>query len=222
MKETIIKLEKISKSYADKNVLKDISMEAAASEIVLIKGRSGAGKTTLLNICAFLENPDGGTYYWRGKNALELSAKEKRETRKNQMGFIFQDYNLFEDLTVQENLEIFLRYTLAPDREKAKEMITKNLERFNMSDRLKTKAKFLSGGERQRIAIIRAIMKNDAVIFADEPSANIDDFNREKIITWFTELKNNGHAVVLVSHDNDFDKIADRIYTLENGELSIS
>ncbi|EOD00246.1 ABC transporter ATP-binding protein [Caldisalinibacter kiritimatiensis] len=220
MTNTIIKLKNVSKRYGNKKVLDNVSLKLNAGELVIIKGNSGAGKTTLLNILAFLETKDTGEFLWKGQKTENLNTKQKKNIRRTEMGFIFQDFNLFENLTVEENLEVFLSLTTEMKKDEIQKKIKEYLKKFQMEDRKKTHTRFLSGGERQRVAIMRAFLINSSIVFADEPSANIDDENKRIISDYLIELKEAGKSIVIVSHDDYYDKLADKIYVLKNGNLS--
>ncbi|WP_425448014.1 ABC transporter ATP-binding protein [Dethiothermospora halolimnae] len=219
MTNTILELRNISKRYGDKKVLNDISLKVNLGDMILIKGSSGAGKSTLLNILAFLEAKDCGEIFWKGKNIDSLTIKEKKGIRKREMGFIFQEFNLFENLTVKENLDVVLSLTTKTTKEDRKGRIKEYLQKFQMEDRGDTYVKLLSGGERQRVAIVRTFLTDSTIVFADEPSANVDDKNKDIIKGYLVELKNAGKSIVIVSHDDYYDKIANRIYEIKNGYI---
>lgn len=217
---TIIELKNVSKKYGDKIILDNVSLKLNTGELVIIKGISGAGKTTLLNILAFLETKDSGELFWKNQNIDILSSKEKKNIRRTEMGFIFQDFNLYENLTVEENLEIFLSLATEMKKNEIQRQIKEYLDKFHMEDRRKTYARLLSGGERQRVAVMRAFLINSSIVFADEPSANIDDENKRIIRDYLAELKIGGKSIIIVTHDDYYDKLADEIYVLKNGNLS--
>lgn len=220
MKETIIRLNKVSKKYHDKVVLSNVDLAIKQGELILIKGDSGEGKSTLLNILALLEPIDSGDIYWQEKNISLLDIKGKKRLRKINMSFIFQDYNLFEDLTLEENLKVFLRLSTNKKEDEIEADMHTYLKKFKMEDRKSIFIKLLSGGERQRIAIMRAFLANKSIIFADEPTANIDEENKKMIVNYFKEWKREGKVILLVSHDDFYDNIADDIYKLHKGNLS--
>ncbi|MCT4687325.1 ABC transporter ATP-binding protein [Vallitalea sp.] len=221
MKETILRLSKVSKKYNNKVVLSNVDLELNKSEFILIKGESGEGKSTLLNVIAFLEPIDSGKIFWRQKDISTMDIKDKKNIRRSNIGYIFQDYNLFENLTLEENLKVFLRLSTNKKEFEIEKDIDKCLLKFKMSDRKKIFIKFLSGGERQRVAIMRAFLVDKSIILADEPTANIDEINKKRIIDYFNEWKNEGKAVILVSHDDFYDDIADKVYILKKGNISI-
>ncbi|MCB5935542.1 ABC transporter ATP-binding protein [Caldibacillus thermoamylovorans] len=215
----LIEIKEVRKQYGNKEILKSVDLNIQSSEICLITGSSGAGKTTLLNILSFLESADSGTYLWEGVNVDNILTKEKRNIRREKMSFIFQDFNVFEELTVKENLEVFLRYVTSIEKNKWDNLIIEGVNRFNMQDRINTRAKLLSGGERQRLAILRSFIKETKVVFADEPTANIDEKNKNLIVESFKMLKQEGRAIVIVSHDHSYNEFADKIYKLNEGKI---
>jgi len=215
----LIELKDVRKRYGNKEVLKGVDLRIQPGEICLITGPSGAGKTTLLNILSFLETLDSGTYLWQGINEKDIEMKEKRNMRREKMSFIFQDFNVFEELTVKENLEIFLRYVTSIEKTNWEQLILEGVERFNIQDRINTKAKLLSGGERQRLAILRSFIKKTQVVFADEPTASVDEKNKNLIIESFIALKQEGRAVVIISHDQSYEQFADKIYELNDCKI---
>ena len=215
----LIKIKDVQKRYGEKEILKGINFEIQSNEICLITGPSGAGKTTLLNILALIETSDTGVYLWQGENEKDILEKDKRNIRREKMSFIFQDFNVFEELTVKENLEVFLRHATTIHKSKWEKIIAEGVKSFQMQDRINTRTKLLSGGERQRLAILRSFIKNTDVVFADEPTANIDEENKHLILESFKRLKQEGRAVVIVSHDQFYLEFVDKIYKLQNGKI---
>lgn len=215
----ILKVRGLTKSYEDHTVLDNVEFELKQNEIMLIKGRSGTGKSTLLNICSMLENPDAGEIIFDGKNLDSYDHKEKQDILRNHLGYIFQDYNLFEDLTVYDNLYIYLTLSSDLNKSKINELIRNSLDEVGLLSKIKSKAKLLSGGERQRVALARTLLLPRKLVFADEPTANIDEENSAKLINIFNKLKDKNTAIIIVSHDDIFDSLADKIYLLEGGKL---
>lgn len=219
MNNLLIELQGVTKKYGDRSILNNIDLQLCKGEICVIMGPSGSGKSTLLNICSFIERMDNGRYLWQGKDISSMNQNNKRMIRKNKMGIIFQDFNLFEELTVFENLNIYLQYTSQLSEMSRKNLISKECERFKLTDILLTKVKYLSGGERQRVSILRSMMNNIEVLFADEPTANVDEENRAGVLEAFVSLKEKGIAVIIVTHDVIYKSIADRVYVMKSGIL---
>lgn len=215
---SLLSIRNISKKY-DKQVLKNVSLDLEYGKIYLIKGKSGSGKSTLLNICSFLENADSGMIYFEKEEVKNINVKEKKKILRDKIGYIFQDFNLFEDLTIYENLKLYLLATSDITNSQMKDMIKEKLSKVGLEDKLDIKARFLSGGERQRVTLARTLLLKKKIIFADEPSANIDEENVEIMIDLFKMLKEEGTTVLIVTHDNVFDKICDASFRLRNGVL---
>lgn len=213
---SIIETVGVKKVYSNKEIFKGIDLKIPLNKISLIMGPSGAGKTTLLNLFAFMEEADSGDYYWKGINTKDISKSEKRRIRRDSMSFIFQDFNVFEELTVKENLEVFLKHTTSINKKEWDSIITNALKNFEIMDIVNSQAKFLSGGERQRLAIARSFIKDTEILFADEPSANIDEDNKKMILKYFKAYKQEGRTVVIVSHDNSYIDFADKVFRFEN------
>lgn len=215
----LLELKSVFKKYGDQHVLNGISISFENGKIYLIKGRSGCGKSTLLNICSLLENPDRGEVFFKGTETKKLSEIERKEILRGHIGYIFQDYNLFEELSVYQNLQIYL---LSITRKSIAEMdkkIKEQLEALHLTHKTKDKAKFLSGGERQRLTLARTLLLPRDLIFADEPSANIDEKNTCIMKEIFLRLKMAGTTIIIVTHDRVFDEIADVIFELDEGIL---
>ncbi len=215
----LLEIKNISKSYNDVKILDNICLTLDSGEMYIIKGRSGCGKSTLLNICSFLENPDSGELLFENILVGSLSNRERQTVLRNHIGYIFQDYNLFENFSVYENLVVYLLTTTDKNNSQISKDINEKLELVGIADKKNEKVKFLSGGERQRVALARAFLTPKKIIFADEPSANIDDNNIKIIKQCFDEMRKNGTSLLVVTHDNVFDDMADKIYNLERGIL---
>lgn len=215
----IIEMVDVRKSYNKQDIFKGINLAIPKNKISLIMGPSGAGKTTLLNILAFIECASSGDYYWNGVNTKDIRKDEQRRIRRDSMSFIFQDYNVFEELTVKENLEVFLKYATSIDKKEWTSIISDGVKQFKIQDRINTQAKYLSGGERQRLSIFRSFIKDTEIVFADEPSANIDEDNKKTILDYFDQFKQKGRTVVIVSHDNSYIDFADKVFKLENNTI---
>lgn len=215
----LLEVRNIAKKYDNTSILTNISFSIDEGMIYLIKGRSGGGKSTLLNICSFLENPDSGEIFFEEKSTASMNEKEKKLILRDKIGYIFQDYNLFESLTVYDNMKLYLLSTCnMPDVEMNK-LIEEKLSLVGLLEMKDRKAKLLSGGERQRVTLARVLLLDKKIIYADEPSANIDEGNIEIIKETFARIKKNGTSLLIVTHDDVFDTLSDRIFILEGGSL---
>ncbi len=218
MKE-LIKIHSLCKKYEQQVILNDLDFVLHEGEIVLIKGRSGAGKSTFLNVCSLLEQPDSGEIIYDTRNIGTCSNDEKQSILQNDIGYVFQDFNLFENLSVYENLYIYLSLVSDYDKTKIHDVISINLDELGLLSKINDKVRVLSGGEKQRVAMVRMMLTNKKMIFADEPSANVDDENAKIMIDIFKNLRERNAGIIIVSHDDIFDKIADSIYYLKGGKL---
>lgn len=205
----MIELTNVSKSFKNKKVLTNFSLKIAENEFVTIVGNSGTGKSTLINIMSMLDTPDSGTVKFlewvnpKGKSLLKI--------RRYHFGYIFQNYVLMNNKTVKENLLISTKYSSYKNQAD----LIDALERVQLSKNyLDKKVYQLSGGEQQRLAIARILLKPCTVIFADEPTGNLDDYNKNIILTLFKNLKENGKTIVCVTHDTDIAKHSDRTISL--------
>lgn len=214
----LLSLKNIYQSFGQQEVLRGINLDIIPGKIYLIKGRSGCGKSTLLNICSLIEKPLSGEVILNGKNVLNCNDDEL-SIMKQDIGYIFQDFNLFENLSVFENLYIYLQLVTNMSKEECIQKINLALAEYNMQHKLSEKVKLLSGGERQRITVIRTLLTEKKIIYADEPSANIDDENINIMKHAFQKERQRGAAVLIVTHDTVFDDIADCIYHIEQGVL---
>lgn len=213
----MLKANGIHKSYGALQVLKGVDLEIGASEIVSIVGSSGAGKSTLLQILGTLDKPDSGEIEMDGKNLIRLKGEELAKFRNERIGFIFQFHNLLPEFTALENIQIpgLIRNT------DSKSLLKKALELaeiLGISHRLDSKPATLSGGEQQRVAVARALINSPAVIFADEPSGNLDTQNAKSLHElFFTLRKELGQAFVIVTHNEDLAGMADRTVIMKDG-----
>lgn len=215
----LLSVDNVSKSYGNQKVLKSVSFDIDYGKIYLIKGRSGSGKSTLLNICSFLENPDTGMISFENIPVLHLNDHEKKKILRDKIGYIFQDFNLFEDFSVYENLKLYLLATSNIHNDKIDTMIKQSLSKVGLEHKIDSKAKLLSGGERQRVTLARTLLLEKKIIFADEPSANIDDDNVAAMVRIFKMLREQGTSILIVTHDDVFDEIGDHLLTLESGVI---
>ena len=219
----IIKLEKLRKTYDGRNfILKGVDLIIHSGEIVVITGQSGSGKSTLLNIIGLLDSHTDGNYYL-DKKIIKL--KENRETallRNEKIGFVFQAYHLISNLTVKENLIIPLLYRKAQtiDLNQFNLNMCNLLGQFDLLDLLDQKVMGLSGGEKQRISLCRALIANPEIILADEPTGNLDEVNKNKIMLLFQNIsKKLKKTILIVTHDKQFKEIANRSFNISGGYL---
>ena len=202
---SIIKTEKLVKIFQTEEVetiaLNGVDIEVKEGEFVAIMGPSGCGKSTLLNILGLLDNLTEGQYVLAGEDVSKMKESERTRLRKGRIGFVFQSFNLIDELTVEENVDLQLKYLDVPKAER-KERVLDILRRVNMSHRAKHYPQQLSGGQQQRVAIARAIVGHPKMILADEPTGNLDSKNGKEIMELLKELNQEGTTVVMVTHSN--------------------
>lgn len=198
--------------------LNKVNITVEKGEFVAIMGPSGCGKSTLLNILGLLDSPSGGQYYFNGDEVSQYKEKQRTNLRKGNIGFVFQSFNLIDELTVYENVELPLLYLkVSPSERKSK--VNEVLERMKITHRRKHFPQQLSGGQQQRVAIARAVVTRPQLILADEPTGNLDSANGEEVMSLLTELNNEGTTIVMVTHSpSDADK-AHRIVQLFDGHI---
>ena len=195
-----------------------ISMKIEKGEFVAIVGQSGSGKSTCMNIIGCLDVPTQGTYRLNGRDVGKMNRNELAAIRNEMLGFIFQQYNLLPKLSLMENVEVPLVYagvSRAERHKRAKEV----LEKVGLGDKLKNKPNQLSGGQQQRVSIARALVRNPPLILADEPTGALDSHTGREVLGMLQELHNEGHTVVLITHDNSIAVQAERIIRLEDGRV---
>jgi len=213
----IIQATGIQKSFGTLKVLKGIDFSAEKGEVVSIMGASGAGKSTLLQILGTLSTPDGGTLEIDGTNVLSLGEKALSEFRNRRIGFVFQFHHLLPEFTSIENVMI-PAFIAGRTKTEAREAAESLLERLGLSDRMTHKPSELSGGEQQRVAIARALVNNPAIIFADEPSGNLDSVTKEDLHKLFFTLRDSmGQTFVIVTHDPSLAAMCDRTLYMKDG-----
>ena len=199
--------------------LNGIDMAVEAGEMVAIMGPSGCGKTTLLNCLSGLDTIDEGTIFIQGDNLRELSDNERTAYRARHMGFIFQDFNLLPVLSAVENVELPLLISRVPGS-KARKRALEMLNRVGLADRARHRPAELSGGQRQRVTIARALTNDPAIVWADEPTGNLDSENAQEILDLLCRLnRENGQTFVLVTHALEVGKLANRIITMRDGQI---
>ena len=218
----MIKVENLTKYFETEEIqtiaLNKVSLEVADGEFVAIMGPSGCGKSTLLNILGLLDNPTEGNYYLDGREVGHLREKERTEVRKGQIGFVFQSFNLIDELNVFENVELPLTY-LGIKASERKERVQNILKRMSISHRGRHFPQQLSGGQQQRVAIARAVVANPKLILADEPTGNLDSKNGLEVIRLLNDLHDEGTTIVMVPHSQHDAGFANRIINLFDGQI---
>jgi len=199
--------------------LQGITFTIQKGEFVSIMGPSGSGKSTLLNILSFLDRPTGGEYTFMGKSIDQLSDKELAHIRNKEMGFIFQSFNLLSRSSVYENIEIPLLYSsdISPGSRPA--LVKQAVDSVGLSEKLYVEAGKLSGGQKQRVAIARALVNNPHIIFADEPTGNLDSKSGASVMAILKKLNAAGHTIILVTHETYTAQFASRLITIKDGLL---
>lgn len=218
----MIRVENLSKSFRTEEVktvaLDKVSFEVKDGEFVAIMGPSGCGKSTLLNILGLLDNPTGGKYWLGDREVENLKEKERTDVRKGEIGFVFQSFNLIDELSVEENIELPLTY-LGVSRAERKKRVQEIMKRMAISHRAKHFPHQLSGGQQQRVAIARAVVFNPKMILADEPTGNLDSKNGAEVMRLLTELNQEGTTIVMVTHNEHDARMAHRIIRLFDGHI---
>ncbi len=218
----MIRIEHLSKVFRTEEVettaLNDVSLHVKQGEFVAIMGPSGCGKSTLLNIIGLLDNPTSGNYYFNGQEVGHLKEKQRTQVRKGNIGFVFQSFNLIDELNVYENVELPLIYLKKKASEK-KELVTSILDRMNISHRVKHFPQQLSGGQQQRVAIARAVVAGPKLILADEPTGNLDSKNGAEVMNLLTEMNQEGTTIVMVTHSQHDASYAHRVVHLFDGQI---
>ncbi len=218
----MIKVENLTKVFRTEEVetlaLNDISFEVGQGEFVAIMGPSGCGKSTLLNILGLLDNPTTGNYLIDGEEVGNLKEKDRTRARKGKIGFVFQSFNLIEEMTVYENVELPLTYLKIKSSER-KVRVEEVLRRMNISHRANHFPNQLSGGQQQRVAIARAVIANPKLILADEPTGNLDSNNGAEVMKLLTELNREGSTIVMVTHSLHDSSYAHRAIKLFDGKI---
>jgi putative ABC transport system ATP-binding protein len=219
----MIKFKHLTKVYRTTEVettaLRDINLDVSAGEFVAVMGPSGCGKSTFLNIVGMLDNPSGGEYWFGDRNIAGYSESQLSELRKNAIGFVFQSFNLIDELSVSENVELALLYHRDVSSGERKRRVREALERMKIAHRAKHMPQQLSGGQQQRVAIARAVVARPKLILADEPTGNLDTANGEDVMQLLTELNGEGTTVVMVTHSHSHAEYAHRIVNLLDGAI---
>ena len=218
----MIKTEKLSMLFTTEEVqtkaLNEVTLHVEQGEFVAIMGPSGCGKSTLLNILGTLDSPTSGSYFFEGKQVDKMNENQLTALRKNNLGFIFQSFNLIDELTVYENVELPLVY-MGIKTAQRKEKVNKVLEKVNLLHRANHYPQQLSGGQQQRVAIARAVVTDCKLLLADEPTGNLDSVNGVEVMELLSELNRQGATIIIVTHSQRDATYAHRIIRLLDGQI---
>ena len=218
----MIKIEELTKIFRTEAVettaLNGVSLEVKDGEFVAIMGPSGCGKSTLLSILGLLDNPTSGNYYLDGEEVGHLKERASTNYRKGRIGFVFQSFNLIDELTVEENVDLQLKYLDVPKAER-KERVLEILRKVSLSQRAKHYPQQLSGDQQQRVAIARAVVGRPKLILADEPTGNLDSKNSEEVMALLSQLNAEGTTIVMVTHSQHDATYANRVINLLDGAI---
>lgn len=218
----MIKTENLQKIFRTEEVetwaLSEVSIEINEGEFVAVMGPSGCGKTTLLNILGLLDNPTSGKYFLNGTDVSKFTENQRTSLRKGVIGFVFQSFNLIDELNVYENIELPLLYMRIPASER-KQRVKEAMNRMAISHREKHFPQQLSGGQQQRVAIARAVVANPKLILADEPTGNLDSRNGAEVMNLLGDLNREGTTIVMVTHSQHDAGYAGRIINLFDGKV---
>ncbi len=219
---SLLRTQSLSKIYRTDTVettaLSNVSIDIAQGEFVAIMGPSGCGKSTLLNIIGLLDSPSSGQYFVHGEDVSAYNERKRAEVRKSTIGFVFQSFNLIDELTVAENIELPLIYTRLGKAER-KQRVQETMDRMNIAHRAKHFPQQLSGGQQQRVAIARAVVNAPKLILADEPTGNLDSAMGEEVMGLLTELNKAGTTVIIVTHSLRDAGFAQRTINLLDGSV---
>ena len=218
----MIRTSKLVKVYRTEEIettaLNEVDIHIKPGEFVSIMGPSGCGKSTLLNILGLIDNPSGGEYYFLEEEVSKYSERQRSNLRKHNIGFIFQSFNLIDELSVFENVELPMLYTKVPSAER-KTRVEELLEKMNMMHRRNHFPQQLSGGQQQRVAVARAIVNNPKLILADEPTGNLDSSNGDDVMKTLAGLNNEGTTIIMVTHSAYCAEFGNRIIRLLDGQV---
>ena len=218
----MIKIENLEKVFRTEEIetvaLNKVSFEVKKGEFVAVMGPSGCGKSTLLNVLGLLDNPTDGHYWLDGQDVGSLRESQRTQVRKGQIGFVFQSFNLIDELTVEQNIELPLKYLGVPKKERH-ERAVEMMRRMAISHRSIHYPQQLSGGQQQRVAIARAVICNPKLILADEPTGNLDSKNGKEVMELLTELNAEGTTIVMVTHSLRDSGYASRTINMLDGEI---
>jgi putative ABC transport system ATP-binding protein len=219
---SMIKTSNLMKVYRTEEIettaLNDVNIEIKEGEFVSIMGPSGCGKSTLLNVLGMIDSPSSGEYFFNGQEVGSLPERKRSNVRKHNLGFVFQSFNLIDELTVFENVELPMLYTKVPSSER-KSRVDELLEKMNMMHRRNHFPQQLSGGQQQRVAVARAIVNSPKLILADEPTGNLDSSNGDEVMQVLSELNSEGTTIVMVTHSPYCAEFGNRIIRLLDGQV---
>ena len=218
----MIKLENLTKVYRtdeiESTALNQVSFKTEKGEFVSIMGPSGCGKSTLLNILGLLDKPESGSYQFLEEEVSHFNEKQRSSVRKKNIGFIFQNFNLIDELTVFENIELPLLYNKVPSSER-KQRVNEIIEKMGISHRSSHFPQQLSGGQQQRVAVARALITRPPLVLADEPTGNLDSSHGNEVMELLCELHEEGTTIVMVTHSSHDASYSDRIINLLDGQV---
>ncbi|EJD5860721.1 ABC transporter ATP-binding protein [Campylobacter jejuni] len=215
MKKELIKINNLNKEFGKVKALNNINLSVYGGEWLAIMGPSGSGKSTLLNILSLMDTPSSGEYILDNENLEQMDEEQKITLRREKIGLVFQQFHLIPYLNALENVMLSQYYHSSVDEEDAKMV----LEKVGLSHRLTHLPSQLSGGEQQRVCIARALINNPELLLADEPTGNLDEANEQIVLQTLQKLKNEGKTIVLITHNPDLAKFADRTLILQHGVL---
>ncbi|NQD70391.1 ABC transporter ATP-binding protein [Sphingobacterium shayense] len=218
----MIKITNLQKFYRTEEVetvaLNDVNIHVKEGEFVAVMGPSGCGKSTLLNIIGLLDDLDEGSYLFNNIEVAKFKESKRSDLRKHNIGFVFQSFNLIDELTVFENVELPLVYTKVPAAER-KRRVEEVLEKVQIMHRRNHFPQQLSGGQQQRVAVARAVVNNPKLILADEPTGNLDSSNGNEVMQLLTELNESGTTIIMVTHSEHDAKFSDRVIRMLDGQV---
>lgn len=218
----MIKITDLKKFYRTEEVetiaLNDLSIEVKKGEFVAVMGPSGCGKSTLLNILGLLDDLDGGSYLFNETEVAKFNERKRSDLRKHNIGFVFQSFNLIDELTVYENVELPLIYTKTPAAERKKK-VEAVLDKVQIMHRRNHFPQQLSGGQQQRVAVARAVVNNPKLILADEPTGNLDSTNGNEVMQLLTDLNEQGTTIIMVTHSEHDARYSHRVIRMLDGQV---
>ncbi len=218
----MIKLQQLCKSYRGDEIetiaLNQVDLEMEEGEFVAIMGPSGCGKSTLLNILGMLDQPSSGQYFFKGEDISGYSESQLGQLRKENIGFIFQNFNLIEELSVRENIELALQYHNIPGKQR-RERVAEVMDRVGIAHRAEHRPGQLSGGQQQRVAVARAVVAKPSLILADEPTGNLDSSHGQEVMKMLQTLNREGTGIIMVTHSSAHADYARRCINLFDGQI---